>query len=375
MAADFAISNGLQLVSTPNVTVVALESGQSGVQTDGSTASAGDYVKPVLPGLSSGTVVFESASPEQNPSPTISPGLAYGPAITGVVPSVSSGTTSVTVVDSLGAVVIGEKIVNESGTTNRAADTATSFPSWLSLNDGELTLQGDASSESFVVKNESVNGIQMLSANRGGERFDVPLASVEKIVFFGGDGNDSFSNFTNVDMEAHGQGGNDRISNNAYGAATIYGGRGSDYLKGGHAADRIFGGAGEDFISGFGGDDFLHGGAGNDRLFGSDGHDILRGGAGHDQLDGGNGNDAIYGGAGNDQLRGQDGADRIDGGPGSDQLWGGKGADRLDGGLGSDILRGGQGRDYLIGNDRELDKLFGGKGKDRFWLNGGPVSE
>ena len=293
MAADFAISSGLQLVSTPNVTVVALESGNSGDQTDGSTATAGDHVKPVLPDSSSGTVVFESASPGQNSSPTIAPELTYGPAITEVVVSVSSGTTSATVVDSPGAIVIGEKTVNESGVTNRAEDTATAFPHWLSLSDGTLTLQGDASSESFAIQNQLVNGIQMLSANRGGERFDVPLASVEKIVFFGGDGNDRFSNFTNVDMEAHGQGGNDRISNNAYGAATIYGGRGSDHLSGGHVADRIFGGAGEDFISGFGGNDFLHGGAGNDRLFGTDGHDILRGGAGHDQLDGGNGNDTI----------------------------------------------------------------------------------
>ena len=28
----------------------------------------------------------------------------------------------------------------------------------------------------------------------------------------------------------------------------------------------------------------------------------------------------------------------------------------------------------MIGNDRELDKLFGGKGRDRYWLNGGPIS-
>ncbi|MGH8618703.1 MAG: putative Ig domain-containing protein [Burkholderiales bacterium] len=79
---------------------------------------------------------------------------------------------------------------------------------------------------------------------------------------------------------------------------------GSDFLRGGAAADAIDGLGGNDSIVGQGGDDTLAGGAGDDTLFGGDGADVLAGGAGNDTLQGERGGDTyLFGrGAGEDVL-------------------------------------------------------------------------
>ena len=42
-----------------------------------------------------------------------------------------------------------------------------------------------------------------MQAIRGGERVDVLLSNVRKLKFFGGAGNDKFSNFTDLPLEAY----------------------------------------------------------------------------------------------------------------------------------------------------------------------------
>jgi Ca2+-binding RTX toxin-like protein len=62
-------------------------------------------------------------------------------------------------------------------------------------------------------------------------------------------------------------------------------------------------------------------------LYGMAGNDMLKGGARNDVLDGGEGDDELRGGAGNDTLRGGAGNDRLLGGAGDDDLRGGLGND------------------------------------------------
>ena len=99
-----------------------------------------------------------------------------------------------------------------------------------------------------------------------------------------------------------------------------------------------------------------------DQLDGLEGDDEIRGLGAKDSLIGGLGSDVIYGGPGNDVLiepvRRSDAA--------GDVFYGGGGDDRLHAGKGEDVMYGGDGNDLLIGGDGQRDKLYCGKGKDRY---------
>lgn len=90
---------------------------------------------------------------------------------------------------------------------------------------------------------------------------------------------------------------------------------------------------------------------------------LARGYGGDDILTGGKGNDTIYGGAGNDLLKGGDGKDTLYGDQDDDSLLGGSGDDILNGGPGNDYLNG-----FGGGSGKEIDKLTGGPGYDKFAL-------
>ena len=80
----------------------------------------------------------------------------------------------------------------------------------------------------------------------------------------------------------YGTDGDDRMSSQAYGEDSLYGGKGNDILAGR---------GGGDILSGDQGDDVLTGGDGNDLLIGGAGDDVLDGGYGRDQASGGRGRD------------------------------------------------------------------------------------
>ncbi|SDW12769.1 Hemolysin-type calcium-binding repeat-containing protein [Albimonas donghaensis] len=129
----------------------------------------------------------------------------------------------------------------------------------------------------------------------------------------------------------------------------LYGGNGSQRIKGGIGDDAIFGGNGEDRLLGARGDDVLGG---------DNGKDVLRGNAGDDWLAGGNGKDKLAGGGGFDILDGGRGKDRIDGGWGDDLLSGGKGRDTFvfHGRAGDDVVEDwGNGPDRMVMNLRRVD--------------------
>jgi len=146
-------------------------------------------------------------------------------------------------------------------------------------------------------------------------------SSISKLVFQGEDGDDRFTNETEIPSAA-------------------FGGLGNDALRGGSGRDLLNGQRGHDTLDGRDGDDTLKGHAGRDNLFGSSGKDRLFGGGSRDFLDGGDGDDL---------LRGQGGSrDTVVGAAGNDEVHGGHGNDVLSGGTGNDSIIGGAGRDQLV---------------------------
>ncbi len=115
--------------------------------------------------------------------------------------------------------------------------------------------------------------------------------------------------------------------------------------------------------------DVVRGTAGADRLVGTAGNDIFYGLDGDDVIVGRGGRDVVYGGPGNDRIFGGRGADRLVGGYGRDRITGGRGGDILIGGPGRDVLRAGAGNDVLRARDLRPDRVFGGRGLDRYRLD------
>lgn len=81
------------------------------------------------------------------------------------------------------------------------------------------------------------------------------------------------------------------------------------------------------------------------------------------------GADKLLGTAANENLAGMAGPDLIRGGRGNDVLRGGPGNDRLFGGFGRDVIFGEQGDDRLTARDGEVDRVYGGPGFDRAWVD------
>ena len=207
---------------------------------------------------------------------------------------------------------------------------------WIS-DDGVLTFEGGMAADHVTVWDNMLIGKIQVDINCGsGEQVDwlFEHGEISKIVFHGGNGNDSFTNASLLSSEAYGGHGNDTLSGGA-GSDELHGGTGNDILNGNSmswgllAGDQLFGGTGDDVLTGGGWSDLLVGGAGDDDLFGGGGSDLLQGGSGHDELFGGSGNDELYGGWGWDQLFGEDGDDLLNGGKDgySDELTGGNGSD------------------------------------------------
>jgi hypothetical protein len=107
-----------------------------------------------------------------------------------------------------------------------------------------------------------------------------------------------------------------------------------------------------------------------DKLNGFDGDDEIRGLAGPDFIVGGAGNDVIYAGPGDDEGKGKYYDRNVMGNKGDDVLYGGDGNDTLGSNMGQDVgedvYYGGDGNDWFYAHDGQPDKLYCGKGKDRY---------
>ncbi len=161
----------------------------------------------------------------------------------------------------------------------------------------EARLQGNASDgdETITVRfddNDNANAGDdeyIVSYLESGVLYEDSFSAVgiEKLLIYGGAGNDSITIDESVTI-----------------ATEIYGGSGDDSIIGGSGDNLIFGGEGQDRIYARGGNDELYGGEGGDIIEGGAGNDVLYGGAGNDTLRGFAGDDALYGGLGNDTLEG-----------------------------------------------------------------------
>lgn len=183
---------------------------------------------------------------------------------------IDSNTSRITVIGFNGTDVTGRtSFIDERGTSPRRGDYPNSSA-------GQRRFQRDR--DAFI----------------NAERRDV-----DRIVFLGGEGNDTFVNLTQV-------------------RSVIDGGEGNNLLVGGAANDVILAGAGNDTLIGNRGNDELYGDARLDSnpIFGANGrptvtilndggNDLLLGGRGNDVLRGGRGNDRLIGGAGFDTQIGR----------------------------------------------------------------------
>lgn len=168
-----------------------------------------------------------------------------------------------------------------------------------------------------------------VAVNENGHTFWFQRQDVEyggDIVFYGGSGNDNFTNNTAIRSEAYGFSGND----------ILYGGYANDVLDGGYGNDTIYGRAGSDTMYA-GADTYSN----VNVMDGGDDGDVMYGNFGTDYMYGGGANDYMYGGYGNDYLAGQGGLDHLYGQDGNDMLTGGDDgyADYLNGGAGNDSFQ------------------------------------
>jgi Ca2+-binding RTX toxin-like protein len=209
-----------------------------------------------------------------------------------------------------------------------------------------LTITGTADNDTVVVWwNASIQKVIVEVGSSAPQKAPPPQmvvpGPVKLILFNGQEGNDKFTNKTNI-------------------VANAKGGGGDDVLCGGSNEDDMWGGPGNDLLQGNGGMDFLYGEAGDDRIEAGDGGDVAAGG---------DGRDVIFGDAGADWLVGNAGDDEIHGGSGSDLLQGDEGNDSLYGDDGADTLYGGAGNDWLAGGfDAAVDTYYGGLGADKFFV-------
>jgi Ca2+-binding RTX toxin-like protein len=223
---------------------------------------------------------------------------------------------------------------------------------------GQLNIKGGTDADVVLVQ-QLKKSVEVVA---NGQKHSFDAKAVSAIRFDGGEGNDQFTNQSDLPAVAYGNSGND----------LLIGGSSSDDLRGGPDHDKLVGNDGDDQLHGDYGDDHLVGGKGNDDLrgwygndhiWGDDGHDRLSGYEGNDRIWGGGGDDALKGHEGNDELFGEDGNDELLGWTGDDSLLGGKGNDYLSGWAGQDVLVGGDGDDQLRGHAGR-DLLIGGKGSD-----------
>jgi len=258
----------------------------------------------------------------------------------------------------------------------------------LNSNTGVLTVAGGAGNDTGDLVFQSPSQVRASINGVADQFFDI--ADVNRLVFIGFGGNDTFSNQTFIASQLLGGDGDDTLTGGSAddlinggtgndvlrgreGEDRIYGFAGNDELHGDTENDRIFGGSGLNVINGGDGDDVLFGGDSIDRIFGEDGIDQIFGLGGNDFLSAGDGGvagtsgssqgDLILGHGGDDQFQGGRGLNIFYGGAGNDTIFGGAGENRLHGQAGDDNLNGGAADDYIAGH-AGVDTIFARGGND-----------
>lgn len=124
------------------------------------------------------------------------------------------------------------------------------MPTILPPQGGVIKIVGSAGDDTATVRVEGDQVVVRQSGPGYVEERRAALFSVTRIVFNGGNGNDTFRNDTNCPCSAYGENGND----------SLWGGGSNDTLLGGWGDDELAGRAGDDGLQGDGGFDRLYGG-------------------------------------------------------------------------------------------------------------------
>jgi VCBS repeat-containing protein len=122
---------------------------------------------------------------------------------------------------------------------------------------------------------------------------------------------------------------------------------------------------GPDSITGSNGKNEIHAMGGGDGVQGLRGEDVLFGEDGDDELSGGPGVDGVYGGIGYDSLNGQESGDYLK----DIENSGSYSAAQLPPNATFDEFLGGKGNDTIRANDGEMDKIDGGPGYDKAYVD------
>lgn len=189
-----------------------------------------------------------------------------------------------------------------------------------------------------------LNGGPGADAMYGGSSFASATAEVEEqeidIVTYAGRMNDVFVDQDGVADDGE-LGEGDMVAGDI---ETIVGGRGNDRLTGKAVHESFFEQVAYPFgtdLYGGQGSDILRGGPAGQLLWGAQGDDVLRGAGGRDFLEGRKGDDTVVGGPGPDRLHGNDGSDTLRARDGRrDHLFGGDGRDRAQIDIALDTYRG-----------------------------------
>ncbi|GLZ80761.1 hypothetical protein Afil01_55680 [Actinorhabdospora filicis] len=269
---------------------------------------------------------------------------------------------------------------------------ATRVPRYITLPDGRVVVNTGTGDDKVKVYTDP-QGNTVVEVN--GVKTTYPPGT--DITVRGGAGDDDISVETtgaNVNVNAIGGDGNDKITGGGDGRHTYLGGAGDDKIVTGNGGGRVSGNTGKDNIKGGKGDDNISTGSGADnieddggnnyvssgddgdtvnvhgsnKIYTGDGDDTVHGGEGDDVIASGRGDDRMEAGQGNDRVYGGDGRDYIDGGRGDDHLEGNTGGSVYDAVKGrsvgqGDTIYGGDGNDDIIGTDTN-DYIDGGDGND-----------
>lgn len=235
---------------------------------------------------------------------------------------------------------------------------------------GEVTIAGDGAND--VGAFTQVDSTTYRASLSGVTSQTFTSSQVQKIVFIGFGGDDTFTNWTAVESLLLGNDGVDILTGGS-GIDVVNGGSGNDVLNGGGGADRLIGNAGDDELNGGDGHDRLFGGSGVNEINGDDGDDLIFGGDEIDTISGGNGADQIFSLAGDDIISLGNGgtpgasdpklADLVLSGSGNDTISGGTGLNVMYGGDGNDVFNGGNGENRMHGQNGD-DQLNSGSAND-----------
>jgi hypothetical protein len=231
---------------------------------------------------------------------------------------------------------------------HRQMMSASALPG-ISLNNGTLSLNGDATKPTAMVVDYTADKSELYSRIGDVIRY-FPTSQVKNIDVNAGNGNDYIYVVPTLKVDANITAGSGNDSIHAGGGnASITAGNGNDVIftaKGnntihlGNGNSRVLGDNGNDSIVVGTGDNYIYGGAGDDSITAGSGDNTLVGASGNDKIVAGNGNNYITGGLGNDNIKAGTGRDSLIGNNGNDNLTGGGTGSVVTGGYGTNVVNG-----------------------------------